>query len=375
MQESPARRREPLVTAVAEHFPERPLGESYFDTAAIGFVPAAARRAADECYAALGRGARGAAYWRPRVAEAHRLLAVEFGVSEDETAFMASTSESITGIARLVDWRPGDQVLVAEGDFPAAVWPWLDLNGQASVVEVAPAPGDDRLPPLLAAIGPRTRVVSVTHVNSTTGTRLDLEVLGQACHAVGALLVVDGAQAGGCIPATLDHVDFYVCTGYKWMLAGFGIAAVIGKRAALRDLRPSKLGNGGPPTSPHLTYGHANLPGICAFEAALRVRHAIGVQDIEQRAAELARRIHGECTELGLPPVAPLERTGTLVCLESAGDARATAGDLADRNIHVAVRDGRLRISPHFYNTDDDVDALLSALATVAAGRGRSARP
>jgi cysteine desulfurase/selenocysteine lyase len=367
MTDSPKRRRNPLTTAVAEHFPGRPADEAYLDTAAIGLVPEAARRAADECYAALGRGTRGGAYWRPRVAQAHRMLADEFGVSADESAFMASTSEAIIGIARLVDWRPGDEVIVTERDFPAAVWPWRDLEPQASVIEVAPAADDDRLTPLLAAIGPRTKVVSVTHVNSSTGTRLDLDALGRACHAVGALLVVDGAQAGGCVPPQLEHVDFYVCTGYKWMLAGFGVAAVIAKRAALEALRPSMLGDGGPPRSPHLTYGHANLPGICAFGAALSIRHAIGVQDIADRAAGLATRVHTECAGLGLAPAAPLARTGTLVCLRSVSDVGAVAGQLAEQRVHVAVRDGLLRISPHFYNSDDDIDALLRALAAVTS--------
>jgi selenocysteine lyase/cysteine desulfurase len=352
-----------LATAVDRHFPGRPADVAYFDTAAIGFVPDAARQAAAECYDALGRGTRGAPFWRPRVELAHQRLAQEFGVQEDETAFMASTSEAMIGVARLVDWRPGDEVLVLQDDFPATVRPWLDLDHpDVTVTQAEPADGDDRLTPLLAAIGPRTRVVSVTHVNSSTGTRIDLDALGRACRAAGALLVVDGAQAGGCIPPQLDYVDFYVCTGYKWMLAGFGIAAVIGRRAALESLRPTLLNDGAAPATPHLTYGHANLPAICAFEAALAVRHEIGTDLIQHRVAELVTRIHGECSTRGLSPAAQPERAGALVCLERTVDADAAASKLADQGVYVAVRDGRLRIAPYFYTTDADVDALLRAL-------------
>ncbi|MGW2056815.1 aminotransferase class V-fold PLP-dependent enzyme [Streptomyces sp. NPDC001840] len=351
-----------LTDVLAEHFPERPRDVRYFDTAAVGLVPTAVRRATARCYTALARGTLGSPYLRSHVERAHELLAAEFGVAVAETAFASSTSDAVAGITRLIKWSHGDQILVTEGDFPSIVLPWYHAGHDVEVTRVAPLARDDRLTPLLEAIGPRTKVVAVSHVNSTTGTRLDLDALGRACHAADAMLVVDGAQAGGCLPPELEHVDFYVCTGYKWELAGFGVAAVIAREHTLRSLG---IGTG-PSFSSALTYGYINVPGICAFEAALDVRHSIGVTQIVDRTAELATRIHNGCVSLGLNPAAPLERTGTLVCLETGTDADMIAARLADQGICVAVRDSRIRISAYFYNTDADIEALLESLARLA---------
>ncbi|MFD0478298.1 aminotransferase class V-fold PLP-dependent enzyme [Nonomuraea thailandensis] len=218
----------------------------YLDTASIGLVPDGVRRAVDDCYTAMAQGTRGSRLWRPVVERAHQAYAAEFGVAEDEIGFMASTGEAINAIARAVPWKPGDEVLVLHDDFPTVILPWKELGGEVRVVEIEALPGEDRLGALLAGIGPHTRVVAVSHVSSFTGTLVDLDVLGRACSAAGALLVVDGAQAAGAVPVDLDHVGFYIATGYKWLLAGFGIAVVAGRRTALDTLRPSLLGHGNP---------------------------------------------------------------------------------------------------------------------------------
>ncbi|MGW4957901.1 aminotransferase class V-fold PLP-dependent enzyme [Nonomuraea sp. NPDC004186] len=334
----------------------------YFDTASIGLVPEAVRAAVGACYEAMGRGTRGSREWRPVVERAHRRYAAELGVAEDEVAFMASTGEAVNAIAHAVPWRPDDEVLVLRDEFPTVVYPWRGLGDAVRVVEVDALPGDDRLGALLAAIGPRTRVVAVSHVSSFTGTLVDLDVLGAACARAGATLVVDGAQAAGAIPVSLDHVDFYVATGYKWLLAGFGVAVVAARRAALDSLRPTLLGHGNPPPTPRLTYGHLNLPGVYALEAAAAFRETVGHEEIHARVARLARRLHEEAAALGLVPVAHPERMGGIVSVAGHADA---VDRLAARGLAVAHRGGHLRMSPHFYASDADVDRLLAELKAL----------
>ncbi|WP_033287708.1 aminotransferase class V-fold PLP-dependent enzyme [Amycolatopsis jejuensis] len=347
---------------LAAHFPGRPQEARYFDTASVGLVPAAVREAVGRCYSALEHGRLGTAQLNRRIAQAYELLAAEFGVTVPETAVASSTSDAVAAITRLIPWRSGDEIIVLEQDFPSIVMPWYHAGPGARVRKVAPLAGDERLTPLLAAIGRNTRVVAVSHVNSTTGTRLDLVALGRACREAGVLLVVDGAQAGGCLPAEAEHVDFYVCTGYKWLLAGFGVAAVVGRKETLRHLGI----RAGHSFSAALAYGYFNVPGVCALGAALEVRQQIGTEWITARAGELAARIHRGCVSLGLPPVAPIERTGTLVCLDTAFDPEAATARLAAQGVHVAARGSRLRISGHFYNSDEDVEVLLASLAGLA---------
>lgn len=355
-----------LAELIAEHFPAKPAG--YLDTASIGLVPAAVGTAVTDAYEALGMGTRGGARWRPVVQQAHELYAAEFGVTRDEVAFMASTGEAMNAIAHAVHWAQDDEVLVLDDEFPTVVLPWTGLDDfGVRVVRVDPLPGDDRLGALLAGIGPRTRVVAVSHVSSFTGTRVDLAALGAACAEAGALLVCDGAQAAGCIAVDLDAVDFYIATGYKWLLGGFGVAVLVAKQAALERLHPRLLGHGNDPPSPRLTYGHLNIPGVFALHAAAKVRQAIGVDRIHQRVAELAALVHAGVTDLGFTVAGRAGSTAAIVSLADVPSPEAAAQLLAEAGVAAAVRGGYLRISPHVYSSESDITLLLDALAEYSS--------
>jgi len=328
-------------------------------------MPTTVAVALAECCEAIALGTRGAARWKPVVERVRSKIAEEFGVAEAEVSFMSSTGEAMNAIARAVHWQPGDEVLVLSDDFPTVVLPWTRLGGDIRVVRVKAWPGDDRLGALLASIGPRTRLVAVSHVNSLTGGRIDLDALGTACARAGAMLVCDGAQAAGCIPVTLDAVDFYIATSYKWLLAGFGLSVVIGKQARLAQLTPGLLGHGNPPPSHRLTYGHLNLAGVYALDAATAARREIGIEAIHDRVAHLVRRIHEATSELGLRPATDLAKTAGIVGLTGLPDVPAAVAELSASGISVANRGDYLRISPYFYTTDHDIDALLRALTDI----------
>ena len=350
-----------LASLVRERFPEKPPG-AYLDTAAIGLVPRDVAVAVASCYEALGSGTRGATHWQPVVERATRALASEFGVADNAISFMASAGEAINAIARAIPWRPGDEVLTLTGEFPTVTLPWSELGAGVRMVEVAPLPGDDRLGALLAAIGPRTRAVTISHVSSFTGTVVDLDTLGRACARVGALLVCDGAQSAGAIPVNLSFVDFYVATGYKWLLSGFGTALVISKTSSLWQLRPTLLGYGNQAPPPALTYGHLNLAGVYALEAAAAVRRDVGLEAVAARIATLARGVRAGAMELGFSVAAAPERSAGIISLEGLADVGEAVARLAHAGVSVAERAGYLRISPNFYTADSEIDGLLRAL-------------
>ncbi len=349
-----------------EHFPDKPSG-AYLDTASIGLVPREVASAVAGCYEALGGGTRNSARWQPVVARARHALASEFGVAEREISFMASTGEAMNAVARAIRWRPGDEILALSGEFPTVTLPWLKLGAGVRLVEVDPLPGDDRLGALLAAMGAHTRVVVVSHISSFTGTLVDLDALGRACELAGATLVADGAQAAGAIPLALDHVDFYIATGYKWLLSGFGTAVVIGKQASMLQLQPTLLGHGNQTPPPALAYGHLNLAGVYALDAAATLRQSVGLEAIHARIAKLAQRVYNETAALGFSPVAAPERSGGIVSLQGIREARDVVAQLAAAGVFVAERDGYLRISPNFYTSDSEIDRLLATLSSLRA--------
>jgi cysteine desulfurase / selenocysteine lyase len=357
-----------LSRLVREHFPNKPSG-AYLDTASIGLVPTDVAAAVAECYATLGAGTGGSLRWRPVVAQARSAFASEFGAAEGEISFMASTGEAMNAIARAVRWRSGDEILALTGEFPTVTLPWLHLGAGVRLVEVDPLPGDDRLGALLAAIGVRTRVVVVSHISSFTGTLVDLDTLGQACAQAGATLVVDGAQSAGAIPLTLDHVDFYIATGYKWLLAGFGVAVVVSKRASMLQMQPTLLGYGNQAPPPALAYGHLNLVGVYALAAAATLRQSVGSEAIYARIARLAHRVYHETVGMGYSPVAALERSGGIVSLGGIPEAQSVVARLASAGVAVAERGDYLRISPNFYTTNREIDLLLTALNDLRVAR------
>lgn len=346
---------------VAKHFPGRP-GAAYFDTASIGLVPKEVSSAVADCYRALGAGTRGMATVRTAVDRTRALLAAEFGCADADISFMSSTGEVVNSVARAIEWHDGDEVVVLDGEFPTTRLPWTAIPG-VRPIRASPVNGVDRLAGLLNAIGPRTRLVAVSHVCSFTGVRVDLDVLGEACAAVDALLLCDGAQAAGVLPVAAGAVDFYVASGYKWMLAGFGTAFLISKPEARQTLRPTLLGHGNEPPSTALNYGTTNLPGICALGAAAAVRDHIGRHTIMERTRSVARRVYEGVAALGLSPVADPTRHGAIVSLGGLSSAVLLADRLASVDVFVAERGGYLRVSPHFYTLDEEVSTLLEALA------------
>jgi len=353
------------TAAVARSFRQKPAG-AYLDTASIGLVPDEVSSGAVDCFTALGAGTRGAVRWRAVTEQARIDLAAEFGVMPAEISFMASTGEAMNALARAICWRPGDEVVVLADDFPTVLHPWLALGDPVRVVQVRAAPAE-AVAKLVAAIGPATRAVAVAHVSSTTGNALDLAALGAACHAAGALLICDGAQAAGCIPVDLSAVDFYIATGYKWLLAGFGIALVISKRGPAARLTPGLRGHANLPPSASLGYGTVNLAGIYALAAAGRLRRSIGTQAIQARIAELVGRLYAELVDLGFRPALPSQPQAGIVSLAGFPEPDHVVADLASAGVSVAQRGGLLRIAPGLYTTDDEVDLLL--------GKVRAHRP
>jgi selenocysteine lyase/cysteine desulfurase len=346
--------------------PPRPLGlpgaAGYLDSATVGLVPAAVTAELARCYGELAAGSRALPGLYEDVEAVKCALAHELGARADDIAFMSSTGEALNALARAIPFRPDAEVLVLEDDFPTVVLPWTRVAPAPTVVAVAPGPGDDRLAALLAAITPRTQVVCVSHVAPYTGTRLDLGPLRAATRAVGSLLVVDGAQALGCIPVDVAEADVYVATAYKWLMSGYGISAIVMGPEVRSRLRPGLVGHVNPPPSTGLNYGRPNFAGILALGAALQVRQAIGPDLIHERVRDLTSRVRATAEALGLEPVAAAERTAGIVCLAGTADASDAVTRLKNVGFVVAERAGRVRISPHFYTSDCDIDRLLDVL-------------
>lgn len=344
-----------------EHFPHRPTG--YFDGAAVGVVPAAVSRAVAAVGKALEGGLTGSQEWRSYTGQAFELLAEDLGVPADRLVAVANTSEALNLAARAIPFRPGDQVLTYADDFPSPRLPWTTVPA-VSTREIAPGHGDERTDALINAIDDGVRVVSITHVHATTGTAVDLERVASACRSVGALLVVDGAQAAGITPAAALHADVYVAPSYKWLLAGFGVAVVATSEAFDELSAPTLVGYRNRAPSPRLHVGHDNLFGLAALQAAAEVRQSIGLTLIHDHVRRLVARVAAEVASMGIATESAHADAGIVtLALDDATEAQML---LSAQGSVTAVRDGCLRVSPSMVTTDADVDRLLESLDRLA---------
>ncbi|WP_333828790.1 aminotransferase class V-fold PLP-dependent enzyme [Pararhodobacter sp.] len=347
-------------TLLAAQFDARPEG-AYLDTGSIGLVPRDVRDALVTAAQALGGGTTGAPHWQAEVAATTALLADEFGVEPAQLGFFATTSEAINATARAIPWAPGEEVLTFGDDFPAVRLPWRGLGAAVHCVDIAPGAGDERTQALIGALGPRTRVVCVAQVHAGTGTVIDLARLGAACRANGTWLVVDGAQGAGLAPADLAGVDVYVATGYKWLLAGFGISLIITGARFHAQARPGLLSYGNAPPATGLIYGHRNLYGIYAMGAAARLRQCFGRAAIRQRTAQLAGRLAEGLAAMGLEPVGAESPRAGIVSV-AVDDPEAAVALCRAAGVHVAARSGLLRLTPYFYTAESEIDHALGVL-------------
>jgi cysteine desulfurase/selenocysteine lyase len=321
--------------------------------------------------------------WGAAVERVRELAARFVNARPDEIAFAPNTSAGIGIIANGIDWRAGDNVVTAECEFPANLRPWLRLARDAGIEVRFAREGDGRLETaeILDLIDERTRVVSLSFVEFASGFRNDLAGIGRHCRERDLLFVVDAIQGLGALKLDVirDHVDAFAADAHKFLLGPEGAALLyLGPRAFDR-VRPTIVGW----TSVRDPYNFAdleqeyaagarrfepgalNVNGVLGLGASIEMFLQVGVEKIETYLLGLTDYLCARLQERGYQIVSS-RRPGEASAVVSCRHPRHQAGDLyrrlAAERIITTARLGRLRISPHFYNTKDEIDRLIEVL-------------
>jgi len=315
------------------------------------------------------------------------LLAGLLSVPESEIALANSSSYGLHLVANGLELGDGDEVVVAANDFPSDVLPWLRLQRfGVTVMQVQPSGPVPTADEIRAAITSRTRVVCLSWVHSFSGHVTDLDAIGDVCRSVGALFVVNGSQGVGGMPIAPSDlpVDVLTSVGFKWLCGPYGTGFCwLGPRA-LERLQPTKLYwlnafnaddlarpeldlNDITPavTGRHDVFGTANFFNFAALTAAVDLVDATGVDRIQSHNQRLAAglidgidRSRYEVQHRGDP-----NRLSSIVFIRPTDrGVDDLAQHLEKKGIDVARRRGMIRIAPHFYNTEADIDRALSTL-------------
>ena len=352
-------------------------GRIYLDTAAAGLCwqghGAAVARFYDEV---KSRGFDARPQWLARTQALRARLAAWLSVQPADVVFVSNTTEGLNLAAHSLRLPPGSRVLMAADEFPSLVGAWS--RARPAGVEVVPvAIGDEagREAALLAALasspgaqGSGACVLAVSQTHWSTGTTLDLPRLGRACRERGALLMVDGMQALGAVPTDLSLVDVYAASFFKWMLSGFGIGVLVSSARARALMDAAFRGYGNLDDPAQLQYAHVNIPAVYGLDATLDFFDRIGWPLVYRRVQGLGSHLVDGARRLGLPLVTPPTARAGIFSLRCA-DADGLRERLAARGISVSARGDGIRISPHYYNEPEEIDACLAALAETAGGR------
>jgi cysteine desulfurase / selenocysteine lyase len=340
----------------------------YLNTASAGLAHARSGQAAAAFYERmLSRGYDGREDWRPVTGRVQALAARLMKVEPDEVGFAGSTTEALNLAAQALPVGVGDRIVFLEDEFPSLRAALAPLAAKGAEIRTPVCTDEARRTDLLCDAAAGAKVVGVSHVHWCSGTRIDLPRLATRCRAEGAILLVDGIQALGGTEVDATNADIYAAGCFKWLLAGFGLSIVVVRRGVRDRLEPLFRGYFNPPPSTDLRYGHVNYPGLCVLEASLSYLEALGWDDIHRRVAMLRERLAGNLIGLGAEIVTPeLDAAGILSF--RAADAEALVAQLHARGVRVEARGGLVRISPHFYNTESEIDRFCETLAEIREG-------
>jgi selenocysteine lyase/cysteine desulfurase len=320
--------------------------------------------------------------WADRAERLRRAYARLLHTVPDSVAVTTSASAGVASVASALDFGARDTVVTTDLEFPTIgqIWHAQERRG-ARVVHVPAAP-DNTLPldRLAAAIDERTAIVSVTHVCYRNGSLPDIAAIARLAHDHGALLLVDSYQAAGAVPIDVDALgaDFIAGGALKYLLGSPGVGYLYANPATTNHLVPTVTGwfadediyamridaYRPAPNARRFESGTPPIPSVYAATAGVELMLEIGVEATATHVAKLNNQLIEGVTELGGTIATPRNPThrGPLIAVPST-DAEQLVTQLGEDGIVTSARAGNLRVSPHCYNTDEDINRLLVALA------------
>ena len=318
--------------------------------------------------------------WLETVESLRSRVAAMLHATPAEIALTASTSVGLSSIASALDYRARPRVVLAELDFPTLAYQWLVRPG----VDVVYVKSDDNAtidPARYAdAVDERTAVLAVSHVFFTTGAIQDLRVLADVAHAKGALLVVDAYQSVGQVPVDVhaSGADVLTTGPLKWLLGGPGLAYLYVREELIRTLTPTMAGWFGAARqfefdtrafefqddARRFELGTPSLPTVHAALGGQEIIDEIGMAAIRERNRTLTERLIDGVHAHGFRVrAAPAAETRSAIVMIAHDDPARAVQRLAEQDIIVDWRPGHVRVSPHFYNTEEEIDRVVDALA------------
>ena len=319
--------------------------------------------------------------WIGEIGRARKNFARLINARSDEVAFVKNTSEGLAIVANGLDWKLGDNVVIPDIEFPANVYPWWNLKRKGVETRmVRSVEGRILFDDLGRQVDARTRLISISSVECNSGFRCNLNRIGAFCKDKGILFCVDAIQSLGILPMDVkrDHIDFLSADGHKWMLSVEGLGGLYISKEVLEKVYPVTVGWGNmvnatdfmnyefnfKPNAQRFEEGSLNTMSIHAFGAALDLLLETGIENIENRVMALGDSIIEQLNQRGLRICSSThqeERSGNISFVMNQDTSQLYEWMLKNK-VMLTVRDGLVRVSPHFYNSEDEVSRFFDQL-------------
>lgn len=328
------------------------------------------------------QGVRAEHLWNRRTEQARKQAARLLKCKPAEIAFVTNTSHGLNLFARGIRWKKGDNVVLPKVEFPANVYPWLALERLGVRIRFVPERnGRILMEDIERAIDGRTRVVAISFVEFSSGFRNDLESIGRLCNKRGTYLVVDGIQGVGALNLDVKRCRIHGLSagGHKWLLAPQGTGIFYCSSKVVKRLdhpMPGWMSVVGWENYYDFDYklfrdsrryesAQRNFLGITGLLESLKLINKLTIEDVERHILDITDRLCELLDGRGFRIFSPRgsgEKSGIVSFYPGNHKAERVWTRLLRKGFVTSARQGRIRVSPHLYNTSEEMERLVSAL-------------
>jgi selenocysteine lyase/cysteine desulfurase len=305
--------------------------------------------------------------------------------TSERITFMGNTSDALSAVAEGLEWTAGDEIILNTMEFPSNIQPFRILENRGVKLIYLEPDGYGKITPEMieSAITPKTKMISISFVQYLNGFRADLKSIGEICKTHDIYFAVDGIQGLGAFELDVEesHIDALASGAHKWLMSPMGIGFLYLSEKLANEIKPAKTGwlsvevpwemsnfeQPWLPVSKHLETGTYNTIGIVGLNASLKHLLEIGIKSIENEILDLsAYLISNLSNQKGVTLLTPEnenEHAGIVTFeLDSEKSADQIVENLQSKQITISARNGCIRISPHYYNTVDELQRLLDVI-------------
>ncbi len=373
------------IEEIRSLFPHITEERIYFNNAAIGILSDNVLAAINKYLGLRNKGELGSYADFVRLDKStKRALGKILNAPADRLAWVENVSMGMNILANGLNWEKGDRVILCDIEFPANIYPFLNLRRFGVEIDFIKTTGGKFTPEDIGKlITPRTKLLSISAVQFLSGFRADLKSIGDLCKGNDIIFAVDAIQAAGTLAIDTEewNIDYLAGGTQKWLMAMQGLSYIFIRKELQEKMSIANLGwlsvdnawnlldyDATPKEdASRFQTGTVNELGINALKASLEMFNSFGIEKIEKRILENHKYLSAKLIEIGLRPVLTdspdSELAGIISFPHQAGEELVES--LVKKKINVASREGLVRISPHFYNTREEIDKFIPALKEI----------